>query len=1000
MKKILSLLTIALIAVQAWGFDAGDRFSDGNVSYRVVTTTMGENFPIAAVTGLSTTGAAQNDLALRIPTCIEYDGQLFSVDRIDENAFKGKTNIKTVTIDYGNTAIYKSSFEGCTNLKQVQIPSSCTYISANAFAGCTKLDLVVYTNDDPTDSYIHADAFPKNAEMYLYLRWSGSKDVVNLFKKHAAFSHFKYISRNKSARDFIYDTGACFCVTKAPTRLSYGEFTLTGFIDTNTRKSLVLNKSTYSVNGYTYKLVAIADSACYYQTPLTEVNLTGSRYLTTIGKSAFEKCTALETVTLNEGLEKIDDYAFASCTSLNPEFYLPSTVKEIYRSFDRNTTAIKKFKVSSYNENFKDYNGALYSKEPDGSYALKLWPRGGEINIVENDFMPGMTGINASCFSECPTVLVYLPYGVKSIGSYAFANCQRLMCVKIPSSLTSLGTHAFNNCPDFEMLYINLTTPPAITSSMFAGDKKIDLYIPREAEEAYKAANHWQDWQRFNRDATAYDFMFSDRFYKRDNGETKCFTYFTVTSNNSYSRYGTGKTYNGQARLVMKETRYIDTQVGGELVVPEKIEDSQGNTYAVTSIGPRVFANTHLIGVGDQCHTVTLGENVETIMEKAFVYRSHIKKLNLNPNLKTIENHAFEDCKIANDLMFSYGIKYLGASAFYGNPIKKMRIPSSATQLHSLFFEGLDQLEELVLNVDYDKMEDFKHSDYVWIIDGLENKNTKIYVPTESVDKYKAQKYWKYVAKNISAGGHDFTYNNAAPGNTAYYMTVTNSSIGDYEGQRYFGYAKYVYHPAIAAVSKGGKFSAADVEIDKSNGDNKRYRITEFGENCLANANYTSVSTDKMKSLMRIGNSAFAGCPLTEFVIPENVNYIGSKAFSGCSTLSTLTVKTKNPPLVDDADAFTTYKTTKLIVPQASVNTYKTTSIWKDFYSIQGEGGGLKGDVNGDGKVDISDANILINILLGKDSASKYAGRADVTSDGNIDISDVNSCINIVLGKS
>ena len=61
---------------------------------------------------------------------------------------------------------------------------------------------------------------------------------------------------------------------------------------------------------------------------------------------------------------------------------------------------------------------------------------------------------------------------------------------------------------------------------------------------------------------------------------------------------------------------------------------------------------------------------------------------------------------------------------------------------------------------------------------------------------------------------------------------------------------------------------------------------------------------------------------------------------------------------------------------------------------------GKKGDVNGDGVVDISDANILINILLGQDSASKYAGRADVTGDGVIDISDVNSCINIVLGKS
>lgn len=61
---------------------------------------------------------------------------------------------------------------------------------------------------------------------------------------------------------------------------------------------------------------------------------------------------------------------------------------------------------------------------------------------------------------------------------------------------------------------------------------------------------------------------------------------------------------------------------------------------------------------------------------------------------------------------------------------------------------------------------------------------------------------------------------------------------------------------------------------------------------------------------------------------------------------------------------------------------------------------GLKGDVNGDGEVDVTDVNILINIILGKDSADNYDGRADVTGDGNTDVSDVNSLINIILNKN
>lgn len=57
------------------------------------------------------------------------------------------------------------------------------------------------------------------------------------------------------------------------------------------------------------------------------------------------------------------------------------------------------------------------------------------------------------------------------------------------------------------------------------------------------------------------------------------------------------------------------------------------------------------------------------------------------------------------------------------------------------------------------------------------------------------------------------------------------------------------------------------------------------------------------------------------------------------------------------------------------------------------------GDVDGDGAVDISDVNILINIVLGSDSAENYNGRADVNGDGTVDISDANEVINTMLGN-
>ena len=56
------------------------------------------------------------------------------------------------------------------------------------------------------------------------------------------------------------------------------------------------------------------------------------------------------------------------------------------------------------------------------------------------------------------------------------------------------------------------------------------------------------------------------------------------------------------------------------------------------------------------------------------------------------------------------------------------------------------------------------------------------------------------------------------------------------------------------------------------------------------------------------------------------------------------------------------------------------------------------GDVNGDGNIDGSDINVLINIILGKDTKD-YQGRDDANGDGRVDGSDINMIINIILGK-
>ncbi|MBO4813512.1 MAG: dockerin type I repeat-containing protein [Muribaculaceae bacterium] len=56
----------------------------------------------------------------------------------------------------------------------------------------------------------------------------------------------------------------------------------------------------------------------------------------------------------------------------------------------------------------------------------------------------------------------------------------------------------------------------------------------------------------------------------------------------------------------------------------------------------------------------------------------------------------------------------------------------------------------------------------------------------------------------------------------------------------------------------------------------------------------------------------------------------------------------------------------------------------------------IKGDVNSDGKVNVSDVTALVNMILGV--IPKDMTRADVNGDGKINVSDVTALINIILG--
>ena len=94
-------------------------------------------------------------------------------------------------------------------------------------------------------------------------------------------------------------------------------------------------------------------------------------------------------------------------------------------------------------------------------------------------------------------------------------------------------------------------------------------------------------------------------------------------------------------------------------------------------------------------------------------------------------------------------------------------------------------------------------------------------------------------------------------------------------------------------------------------------------------------------SVTSIGDSAFNGCSgLSSVTIGNSVTSIGDSAFKDCSGLTKLVSLAVEPPICDNGTFKEVDKTTcQLLVPQESINKYKTADQWKEFLNILGYDG-------------------------------------------------------------
>ena len=214
---------------------------------------------------------------------------------------------------------------------------------------------------------------------------------------------------------------------------------------------------------------------------------------------------------------------------------------------------------------------------------------------------------------------------------------------------------------------------------------------------------------------------------------------------------------------------------------------------------------------------------------------------------------------------------------------------------------------------------------------------------------------------------------------------------------------------------------------EKVTHDGVTYTVTAIGLEAFQGCAGLTGELVLPKTIWIIDHWAFYQCTgLTgHVVIPDGVETIGYGAFGECDGLEAATIPASVRQLdpgafdcrglqtftsfIDDISPIAAllnkrtfrYTTTgvnmnscHLVVPAAALSQYQAFEPWKNFANID-----VLENVDGQGSVDISDVNQVINAILGKTTDPQALARADVNGDGAADISDVNQVINIVLGK-
>ena len=418
------------------------------------------------------------------------------VERIPANLCYG-LHIKSITIPNSVKTVGDRAFYYCGSSNSVTIPNSVETIGNEAFLGCSGVKTLTW-------NAVHCNSMGDLPTANVETATIGNEVELlpDNFVRESKITTITIPNTVTAIGNSAFEQcRALNDITIGNSVTSIGE---SAFCCCTSLTSVTIPNSVTSIGNYAFN----------WCSGLTSITIPNS--VTSIGNGAFSNCSGLTSVTIPNSVTSIGGSAFYDCSGLQTVNWNVKTCADFTednRPFKKITTGIATFNFGNEVEHIP----AFLCDGLSGLTSI-TFPR--SVSSIGNNAFRGCTGltsINISDLAAWCNILcsgyyanplyfahhlflngsevknLIIPNSVTTISDYAFVGCTNLTSVTLPKNLNSIGNYAFKECWNIKYVSSKPISPPTITGSMVFQSKPLIL-IPNGTMMAYKNANDWKNY--------------------------------------------------------------------------------------------------------------------------------------------------------------------------------------------------------------------------------------------------------------------------------------------------------------------------------------------------------------------------------------------------------------------------------------------------------------------------------------------------------------------------